>query len=88
MVAGVPCVIMSHWLPSDPAATSVLFGQLYRLMKEGDDVSTALRRSMLRMLEDGVGMEQWGAYSVLGLPTVRLPDDMLARRSGKEKITD
>ena len=84
----VASVIMTHRLPSDTTATSMLFSQLYRLMKEGDDVSTALRRPMLRMLEDGLGMEQRGAYSVLGVPTVCLPDDMLVHKSGQEKITD
>jgi hypothetical protein len=77
MVSRVPCVMMLHWLSNNAWVTSLLFDWLYQHMKEGEDVATALHHAMLEMLDDGFGIKYWGAYSVFGLPTVHLPQEML-----------
>jgi hypothetical protein len=74
MVARVPCVVTPHWLSNKAWVTSLLFDWLCQHMKEGEDVATALHHAVL---DDGFGIKYWGAYSVFGLPTVHLPQEML-----------
>ncbi len=77
IVAGVPCMVMPHWLSNNAWVTLLLFDWLYQHMKEGKDVATVLHHAMLEMLDNWFGIKYWGAYSVFGLPTVHLPQEML-----------
>lgn len=76
MVAGVPCSVVSQWKVED-ASTRRLMEHFYQHMLKGVDVATALRSSMLEMLDKKASIKQWAPFMVWGLPTVCLPDELL-----------
>lgn len=72
---------MSNW-PIEEIISHIFFTYLYTRLKNGEDVATAVNYSMLEMEKDGFLLDQWGAFSVFGEPTTRLPREML--RSNEE----
>jgi hypothetical protein len=49
----------------------------YLYLKKGKDVASALRSSMLDMLNKKEEVYKWGMFLVYGLPTVKLPKELL-----------
>jgi hypothetical protein len=69
---------MPHWLSNNAwVTTSLLFDWLYQHMKEGEDVAKLCTMPCWRCWTMGLASKYWGAYSVFGLPTVHLPQEML-----------
>lgn len=83
LMRGVPCAVMSNYLVDD-VSSDVFFTHLYTNLKNGEGVAAAFRYSVLAMKDEGFDLGQWGAFSVSGDPTVRLPQEML--RSTQEPL--
>jgi len=73
MVVGVPCVVVSQWQVDDWSTCELMKG-FYMNLKKGQDVASALRGSMVQMLDDEQRkVREWEPFVVCGLPTVTFP---------------
>ncbi len=80
LIAGVPCIVASQWQVPD-VSTSVLMQGFYTHLRRGKDAASALRASMLQMLQtlnpddqqEVYHVHQWAPFLVWGLPTICLP---------------
>lgn len=76
LISGVPSTIVSQWKVDDASAPTLMEG-MYRAMKLGLDVASALRASMTDMINNDYHIHQWAPFVVMGLGTVTLPKTFL-----------
>jgi hypothetical protein len=76
MIAGVPCTVVSQWKVKD-SLTPDLMKNFYQNLRMGEDVASSLRAAMLQMLKDKHNVHVWAPFVVCGLPTIRLPAELL-----------
>ncbi|CAK9874389.1 unnamed protein product [Sphagnum jensenii] len=76
MIAGVPCTVVSHWKVKDSLIPD-LMKHFYQNLRKGEDAASSLRAAMLQMLKDKHNVGVWAPFVVCGLPTVRLPAELL-----------
>ncbi|CAM6059367.1 unnamed protein product [Sphagnum tenellum] len=82
MIAGVPCVVVSQWKVFDSSTCDLMKG-FYQKLREGEDVSSALRAAMLEMHEAKHKVQEWAPFVVCGLPTVCIPWELQAGDSSR-----
>ncbi|CAK9871135.1 unnamed protein product [Sphagnum jensenii] len=80
LISGVPSTIVSKWKVDDASAPILMTG-LYRAMTHGMDVASALRASMMDMINKNYCIHQWAPFIVMGLGTVTLPEQFLVQKS-------
>lgn len=86
MIAGVPASVVSQWKVDDNASPK-LMKAFYGNLQRGEDVATALQSAMLQlsdpMSESANSIFEWGPFLVWGLPSVKLPLELLTEAAGK-----
>jgi len=80
LISGVPSTIVSNWKVHDASAPILMTG-LYRAMTHGMDVASALRASMMDMINKNYCIHKWAPFIVMGLGTVTLPEQFLVQKS-------
>lgn len=73
--AGVASVVASLWKVEDSACLELMTA-LYGELRKGEDITTALRLAMMRFKDDP-HIYRWAAFQAWGVPTTRLPREML-----------
>lgn len=86
LTRGIPCALMSNY-PVFDSSSDVFFAHFYTSLKNGRSVAAAVRYSMLEMKNEGFELDQWGAFSVFGDPTVCLPQEMLGTNQEISDLT-
>ena len=70
--AGARAVVATHWSIGDRSVVPFV-DRFYAAMARGARVDDALRQAKLAAIRDGVSIADWGAFSVTGDGSVRVP---------------
>jgi tetratricopeptide (TPR) repeat protein len=72
LAAGARSVLATQW-PIEDRTAGRMTERFYRALAGGATVAQALRSARLELMRAGVSPRQWGAFVLVGDPTVRIP---------------